>query len=59
MMSSPSEQGRLDGRTVLVTGGTGGIGYQTARSLARRGARLIVTGRDPVAGERAAAAIRR
>jgi NAD(P)-dependent dehydrogenase (short-subunit alcohol dehydrogenase family) len=58
-MSSASDQEPLDGRTVLITGGTGGIGYQTARVLARRGAKLIITGRDAEAGERAAAAIRR
>jgi retinol dehydrogenase-12 len=59
MMSSSSEHELLDGRRVLVTGGTGGIGYQTARALARRGAELIITGREAEAGERAAAAIRR
>ena len=59
MMSISCEQGLLDGSTVLVTGGTGGIGYQTARALARRGAQLIITGRDADAGERAAATIRR
>jgi NAD(P)-dependent dehydrogenase (short-subunit alcohol dehydrogenase family) len=59
MMSSSSEQALLDGLTVLITGGTGGIGYQTARALARHGAQLIVTGREAEAGERAAAAIRR
>jgi NAD(P)-dependent dehydrogenase (short-subunit alcohol dehydrogenase family) len=37
----------LRGRTVLVTGGTGGIGKQTARGLARLGARVLVVGRDP------------
>ena len=58
-MSSSSEQELLSGRTVLVTGGTGGIGYHTAQALARRGAQLIITGRDADAGERAAAAIRR
>jgi NAD(P)-dependent dehydrogenase (short-subunit alcohol dehydrogenase family) len=58
-MSSSSEHERLSGRTVLVTGGTGGIGYQTARALAHRGAQPIITGRDSGAGERAAAAIRR
>jgi NAD(P)-dependent dehydrogenase (short-subunit alcohol dehydrogenase family) len=58
-MSSSSEQELLSGRTVLVTGGTGGIGYQTARALARRGAQLIITGREVDAGERAAAAIHR
>jgi NAD(P)-dependent dehydrogenase (short-subunit alcohol dehydrogenase family) len=59
MMSSSSEHERLSGRTVLVTGGTGGIGYQTARALARRGAQLVITGREADAGEHAAAAIRR
>jgi NAD(P)-dependent dehydrogenase (short-subunit alcohol dehydrogenase family) len=58
-MSSASDQEPLDGRTVLITGGTGGIGYQTARALARRDAKLIITGRDAGAGQRAAAAIRR
>ena len=57
-MSSSSNQEPLDGQTVLITGGTGGIGQQTARALARRGANLIITGRDADAGERAAAAIR-
>ena len=58
-MSTSSEQELLNGWTVLVTGGTGGIGYQTARALARRGAQLVITGRDAEAGERAAAAVRR
>ena len=58
-MAAFIEQGSLDGRTVLITGGSGGIGYQTARVLARRGARLVLTGREAQAGERAAATIRR
>jgi retinol dehydrogenase-12 len=58
-MAALIEQGSLEGRTVLITGGSGGIGYQTARVLARRGARLVITGREPEAGERAAATIRR
>jgi NAD(P)-dependent dehydrogenase (short-subunit alcohol dehydrogenase family) len=58
-MSSSFDQELLYGRTVLITGGTGGIGYQTARALVRRGAQLVITGREADAGERAAAAIRR
>ncbi len=34
-------------RTVLVTGATSGLGLQTARALASRGARVLVAGRDP------------
>ena len=58
-MMSNSERGPMRGRTVLVTGGTGGIGYQTARALAQRGARVLITGRQAEAGEETAAAIRR
>lgn len=34
-------------RTVLVTGGTSGIGLATARALATQGVNLVVLGRDP------------
>ncbi|MFJ4633993.1 oxidoreductase [Streptomyces sp. NPDC088847] len=37
------EQG---GRTALITGGNSGIGLETARVLARRGARIILAGRS-------------
>ncbi|RXU21371.1 3-oxoacyl-ACP reductase, partial [Pseudomonas syringae] len=36
----------LDGKTILVTGASSGIGRQIAVSCARRGARLVITGRD-------------
>jgi NAD(P)-dependent dehydrogenase (short-subunit alcohol dehydrogenase family) len=36
----------LSNKTILLTGGTGGIGRQTAEGLAHLGARLIVIGRD-------------
>ena len=39
--------GPISGRTVLVTGGTGGIGRATAIGLARLGARVGIVGRDP------------
>lgn len=37
----------LSGKTMLVTGATGGIGLETARELARLGARVWVVGRSP------------
>lgn len=40
-------------KTILITGGTGGIGKQTASGLAKLGAHVIVTGRDKTRGESA------
>lgn len=48
----------MQGKVVVVTGGTGGIGRETAIGLARRGATLVVTGRDRARGEAGVAAIR-
>jgi retinol dehydrogenase 14 len=56
-MADTPERWSMRGRTVLVTGGTGGIGYQTARVLAGWGAQVLITGRDAASGRRAAAAI--
>ena len=37
---------RLDGKTILITGASSGIGRQTAVSCAKMGARLVITGRN-------------
>lgn len=49
---------RHDGETFVVTGGTAGLGYFTAERLARTGARVVLTARDPRRAERALASIR-
>jgi NAD(P)-dependent dehydrogenase (short-subunit alcohol dehydrogenase family) len=46
------------GRTVLVTGGTSGIGRATAAGLAAMGARVLITGRDRGRTDEAAQEIR-
>jgi retinol dehydrogenase 14 len=48
----------MAGKSVLVTGGTGGIGQATATGLAALGARVGITGRDQARTEAAAASIR-
>ena len=48
----------LSGQLALVTGGSGGLGQETARVLAERGAHVILTARDMSKGEAVAAGIR-
>jgi len=48
----------LRGKVALVTGGSSGIGRETARVLAERGAHVILTARDLSKGEAVAAEIR-
>lgn len=47
----------MKGKTVLITGGTGGIGRAAAVGLASMGARVGITGRDRTRAEEAAARI--
>ncbi|CAF1244268.1 unnamed protein product [Adineta ricciae] len=43
----------MQGKTVLITGGSTGVGYETAKDLLRRGARVIITSDDLYEGRQA------
>ena len=45
------------GRTAVVTGGNGGLGFEVARVLAGHGARVVLACRDPAKGAAAVARI--
>ncbi|XP_030036078.2 retinol dehydrogenase 11-like [Manduca sexta] len=49
---------RMDGKVVIVTGANTGIGYETARELAQRGARVILACRSAQKGIAAVDSIR-
>jgi len=53
-----SLRSRLEGKTVLITGGSSGIGLATALRLASCGPTLLIVGRDGAKLERAALEIR-
>lgn len=47
----------LSGRRVLITGGASGLGQETARAMAAKGAQIIIAARDMDKGEAAMSAI--
>jgi retinol dehydrogenase 12 len=56
---SENSNGGMEGKVVLITGGTSGIGKAAATALAAMGAGVVVTGRNEERGEAALAEIRR
>jgi NAD(P)-dependent dehydrogenase (short-subunit alcohol dehydrogenase family) len=48
----------LSGQRVLITGGSAGLGRETARALGAHGADVVIAVRDLAKGERAAAPVR-
>jgi NAD(P)-dependent dehydrogenase (short-subunit alcohol dehydrogenase family) len=48
----------LSGQRILITGGSAGLGQETARALAAHGADVVITVRDLAKGERAAELVR-
>ncbi|MCA1055033.1 SDR family oxidoreductase [Rossellomorea aquimaris] len=45
-MNFPFHEGTLEGQHILITGATGGIGYEAAKAAVEAGARVTVTGRN-------------
>jgi NAD(P)-dependent dehydrogenase (short-subunit alcohol dehydrogenase family) len=48
---------RLEGRTAVITGGAGGIGFASARRLASEGAKIVIADVDKAVGEAAASEV--
>ena len=48
----------LSGRTVFITGANSGLGQETARAMAAKGAHVVMAGRDQAKLDEAVAAIR-
>lgn len=46
------------GKRFVITGATGGLGYEAALALARKGGDVLLTGRNPAKGQAALSAIR-
>ena len=56
---SKKELPDLEGVTILVTGATDGVGYESAQAFAEHGAHVICHGRDQAKGDTAVAEIKK
>jgi NAD(P)-dependent dehydrogenase (short-subunit alcohol dehydrogenase family) len=56
---SGAEDAPMSAKTVVITGGTSGIGHAAALDLARQGARIVLVARDPERAEATLKQLRR
>ena len=55
---TPADLPDLSGHTALVTGANSGLGLHTSLELARAGAHVVMTARDPIRGDEALGQVR-
>lgn len=53
VVKDQNAEGKLQGKVILITGGTGGLGLETAKALRLTGARIFVTARSEEKGKAA------
>jgi len=53
----PRTMPRLSGKSLVIVGGTTGLGFSAAKAFVAEGARVVVVGRNPESAEAAAAAL--
>src|SRR6516162_5217490 len=57
-LRSHGSRSLMKGKTVVITGGTSGIGEVAAEILAKKGARIVLVARDKIRGEATLARLR-
>jgi retinol dehydrogenase 12 len=57
--SVPADESAMRGKTVVITGGTSGIGEVAAEKLAKMGARIVLVARDKSRGDATLARLRK
>ena len=57
IIKDQNAEGKLEGKVILITGGSGGLGLETAKALRLTGAKIFVTARNEEKGKAAVEAI--
>ena len=57
IIKDQNAEGKLDGKVILITGGTGGLGLESAKALRLTGAKIFITARTEEQGKAAVEAL--